>query len=105
MSPACQCECDGEAVDFARSDFDDGFDDYEDPPLYRAGRIAAMTDTQLVAEARRQCRIHDSAIDRCEPMGSLCIENAAGRLNICEAECKRRGIEWLWPTEAEGGDT
>ncbi len=56
-----------------------------------------MTNEQLIKEARLQCSIHDSAVDRCVAMGSPVIEKAAARLDICSAECKRRGIEWLWP--------
>jgi hypothetical protein len=76
--------------------WDDHVDDeYDDPPLYAPGRIAAMTDAELTAEANRQCLIHDMAVDRCEEINSPTIETAAGRLDICSAECKRRGIEWL----------
>lgn len=83
-------------------DFYDDYDDYEDPPLYAVGRISGMTNDELIQEARRQCSIHDSAVDRCVEMGSPIIENAAARLNICSAECKRREIEWLWPDDYEG---
>lgn len=87
-------------------DYDDGYDFYEDdPPLYRDGRIAGMSNEELIQEARRQCSIHDSAVDRCVEMGSPIIENAAARLNICSAECKRREIEWLWPDDFEGDTT
>lgn len=89
-----------EPDDWDNSYYDD--DDYEDPPLYAPGRIAAMSNDELIAEARRQCTIHDSAIDRCVEMGSPIIENAAARLNICSAECKRREIDWLWPDDYEG---
>jgi hypothetical protein len=81
------------------TDYDDDFDD--DPPLYAAGRISGMTNEELIREARRQCSIHDSAVDRCVAMGSPVIENAAARLNICTTECERRGIEWLWPDDYE----
>ena len=80
-------------------DYDFYDDPYEDPPLYPEGRISAMTNDELIQEARRQCSIHDSAIDRCVEMGSPIIENAAARLDICSAECERRGIEWLWPDD------
>lgn len=82
-------------------DEDDFECDHEDPPLYESWRIAAMTDAELIAEANRQCRIHDSAIDRCVEMGSPIIENAAGRLNICDVECDRRGIRWLDVSDEE----
>lgn len=86
-------------------DRDTDYDDY-DPPLYAQGRIQGMTDDELIREARRQCSIHDSAVDRCVEMGSPIIENAAARLNICSSECKRRGIEWLWPDdESQSGDS
>jgi hypothetical protein len=78
---------------------EDEYDD--DPPLYTEGRISGMTNDELIREARRQCSIHDSAIDRCVEMGSWVIENAAARLDICSAECKRREIEWLWPDDYE----
>lgn len=84
------------------TDYDD-YDDYDDdPPLYAVGRISGMTNDELIQEARRQCSIHDRAVDRCVEMGSPIIENAAARLNICSAECKRREIEWLWPDDYEG---
>lgn len=89
--------------DFYDDDLYDDFDD--DPPLYAIGRIHGMTDDELIQEARRQCSIHDSAVDRCVEMGSPIIENAAARLNICSAECKRREIEWLWPDDYEGDGT
>lgn len=69
--------------------------DYEEPSLYAPGRIEAMTDAQLITEANHQCLKHDEAVDRCEEINSPTIETAAARLNICSAECKRRGIEWL----------
>lgn len=78
-------------------------DEYDDPPLYAPGRIEAMTDEELIREANRQCLIHDRAVDRCEAINSPTIETAAGRLDICSAECKRRGIEWLdMSDEGEG---
>lgn len=79
-------------------DYADDFDD--DPPLYAAGRISGMTNEELIKEARRQCSIHDSAVDRCEEINSPTIETAAARLNICSAECERRKIEWLEPDDA-----
>lgn len=82
-------------------DWDDGGEDYyDDPPRYPEGRIAGMTDLELINECRRQCRIHDNGVDSL-PMGHTTIEDAAARLDICEAECKRRGLEWLEPD----GDT
>ncbi len=91
----------------SETDFDDsndgGYGDYyDDPPLYVPGRIAAMTNAELIAEARRQCNTHDGAVDRCEEINSPTIETAAARLDICSAECERRGIEWLtddWESE------
>lgn len=90
---------------FDDQEFDDS-DDYDDdrdgddPPLYPEGAIAAMTDEDLILEARRQCRIHDNGVDNL-PMGHPTIENAHFRLNICTEECERRGIEWLEPDEAD----
>ena len=81
--------------EFDDRDYYDDYDNYEDPPLYAEGHIKGMTNKELIREARRQCAIHDSAIDRCVEMGSPIIEYAAARLSVCSAECKRRGIEWL----------
>lgn len=82
---------------------DDDYDFYDDDdrPLYPEGVIVGMSNEELIKEANRQCSIHDSAVDRCEQINSPTIETAAGRLNICSAECERRGIEWLSIDDSE----
>src|SRR5688572_9985520 len=92
------CDCAGRRVnasscdgcDRGDYDYDDG--PYEEPPLYRAGELAAMAPEKLRAERDRQNRIHDGAVDRCEEINSPTIETAAARSRLVAAELERRGL-------------
>lgn len=90
------CDCKGQNVDRTECDrcepdwFDD--DNYEEPPLYPAGKILSMTPEQLIAERDRQNRIHDMAVDRCEEINSPTIETAQARANVVQRELERRGL-------------
>ena len=93
------CHCAGRRVEEDRCDGcgpDDSWlyedDDYEEPPLYRAGELAAMLPEELIAERDRQHCIHDAAVDRCEEINSPTIETAAARGRMVQAELKRRGL-------------
>lgn len=91
------CRCQGRYVDEDRcdccdSDWGYGDDDYEEPPLYKAGELEAMTPDQLIAERNRQNRIHDLAVDRCEEINSPTIETAAARANLVIRELRARGL-------------
>src|SRR5690606_23076788 len=58
----CSCPyCDEDFLDSCDDDYCDDYYDtaYSEPPLYRVGQVAAMSDADLMAEARRQCSIHD----------------------------------------------
>jgi hypothetical protein len=98
MNPKRQtyCDCQGRVVDnddCDRCDWDPHLeDDYEDPPLYADGYIAALTPEQLIAERDRQNRIHDAAVDRCEEINSPTIESAQMRGDIVRRELERRGL-------------
>lgn len=91
------CDCEGRRVEADRCDGcppvwtdDDGH--YEEPPLYRAGELAAMSPEKLIEERDRQNRIHDRAVDRCEEINSPTIETASGRSRLVSEELKRRGL-------------
>ena len=86
----------------------DDYDNYDDPPLYKPGYLADLDVAGLQREWERQCRIHDSGVDRL-PMGHPTIENAAMRLRLVEAEQKRRGVEvgpdWTDADDTDAGGT
>lgn len=95
--PTMWCECQGKHVDrddCDHCDFFGDFDDrdYEEPPLYPEGHLAALTPEGLIKERNRQSRIHDKAVDRCEEINSPTIETAAARHRLCAAELERRGL-------------
>lgn len=98
MSKTTFCHCRGERIETDDCDGcgpDDSWlyeDDYEEPPLYPAGRLAGMTPEQLIAERDRQNRIHDMAVDRCEEINSLTIETAAARARVVHRELESRGL-------------
>jgi hypothetical protein len=72
--------------------------DYEDEERReweeRKARYTTMTPEQLGKEWDRECRRHDSAVDRCEELNSPTIESAQGRLDWIEGEFKRRGLNY-----------
>ncbi len=96
MTKTRYCHCLTERVsvwdcDGCPGDWTD-YDNYVEPPLYPAGRLAGMTPEQLIAERDRQNRIHDMAVDRCEEINSPTIEDAAARSRMVERELKSRGL-------------
>src|SRR6478752_1060994 len=56
-------------------------------------RLQAMSPEDLGKEWERQCRRHDSAVDRCEQLNSPTIEDSQGKMNWIEAEFERRGLK------------
>ncbi len=55
-------------------------------------RWTAMSPEELGKEWERECRRHDSAVDRCEALNSPTIEEAQGNMNWIEAEFEQRGL-------------
>lgn len=63
-------------------DFDYDYDHYEDPPLYPAGKIEAMTAEELEREIERQCDIQ-GALGDAEYINDAAVERAEARYQIC----------------------
>jgi hypothetical protein len=81
-------------------DYDDYDDrDYEAEEEKRIdaakARLRAMTPEQLGKEYQRECRRHDSAVDRCEQLNSPTIEDAQGWMNFIEGIFKERGLNYF----------
>lgn len=54
-----------------------------------------MTPQDLGKAWCRQCRRHDSAVDRCEEINSPTIEDAAAWMRFIEREFERRGLDYF----------
>lgn len=73
------------------NDYGDDDDYYEEPPLYREGRLQSMTVEELEKEHDHQCDVQGAIGDQ-EPMWSTesRLADAEARIRMVNAELARR---------------
>ena len=64
--------------------------------------LRSLTPEELGKEWLRECRSHDSAVDRCEQINSPTIESAAGWMRFIEREFESRGLQYFEYTHPIG---
>lgn len=74
--------------DYPECDFYDGAP-FEDPPLYRPGKLAGMSLDELRKEHDRQCD-RQGALGDAEYINERAVEETEMRCRLVEAEIQRR---------------
>lgn len=85
--------------DWAADEYGVDYDDGSEEAYYREleekrQTLRAMSPEDLAKEWQRQCRRHDSAVDRCEEINSPTIEDAQGWMNFIQREFESRGLRY-----------